>query len=171
MLQHINVVSVRTRFVALLFLGIFLCMVMPVHAWSDIGVEYYDDVDELTGYWDEADNEALEGGVVWLYSLNIWFQITDVDLAADVYMIRIDYDGGDAGSPENMHLYYRWGSSSSYTYATTFGGSNPDDFQVTITDASSTTLEITIIDETPILDIQRDLWFFGREPELWMYWY
>ncbi|TFH11656.1 MAG: hypothetical protein E4H14_00425 [Candidatus Thorarchaeota archaeon] len=146
-------------------------MITPVQAWSDVGVEYYDSITETIGTWDESDNEALETVTPWFCKITIEFSISSVDQTADVYKIRIDYDGGDCGSPENILLYYRWGTSGGFTHVDTFGGSSPDDFQVTITDASSTTLEIKLVDEVQFPDLQRDLWNFGREPELWMYWY
>lgn len=160
----------RLLFPSFFALLIVAFVVQPVAAWTDVGVEYYDDYENTIGYWDEDDNEALEGNPVWSYGLDIWFQINGIDQSADVYKIRIDYDGGDAQNPELMRLWYRWGSSASYTYADDIGPSS-EDFQVTITDASSTTLEIRITDSSRFFDAQRDLWFFGGEPELWMYWY
>ena len=145
-------------------------MLQPVAAWSEVGVEWYDDVDEIMGDWYEDDNEALEGGVFGGYGLEIIFRIDNVDLTADVYKIRIDYDGYDQWPPETILLYYRWGSSGGYEYSCSFG-STVTDFKITIDDATSTHLYIKIIDYSRWLDFLRDKWYFGREPELWMYWY
>ncbi len=141
---------------------------LPVLAWSDIGVEYYDGVKEIYGEWSENDNTALEEYVgLWAYYLDIEFNITNVDQNADVYKIRVDYGGSDGD--EAIQLWYRWGSSGSWIYCTTL--SSIQDLYYTITDASSTLLQIKIMDNTRIFDFNRDQWDFGGEPELWMYWY
>lgn len=142
---------------------------LPVLAWSDIGVEYYDGVNEIYGEWSENDNTALEEYVgLWAYYLDIEFNITNVDQNADVYKIRVDFDGADAG--EAIQLWYRWGLSGSWVYCDTIGP-DPEDSYFTITDASNALLQIKIIDNTRVFDFGRDQWEFGGEPELWMYWY
>ncbi len=156
----------------ILLLTLFLLsMVIPVQAWSDIGVEYYDDIHAITGEWSENDNTALEEYVfIMSYQLEIVFEINSIDLTADVYKVHIDFDGGDGDPVEKLKLYYGWGDPDASEYIGEFGPS-AQDFYCTITDASDTTLYIRIVDNCHSLDSYRDQWDFGREPELWLYWY
>ncbi|TFH11662.1 MAG: hypothetical protein E4H14_00455 [Candidatus Thorarchaeota archaeon] len=160
----------RNIIISLVVSIFILSLVTPVQAWSDVGVEYYDSITETIGTWDESDNEALESSTVGFHMLGIKFIINSVDQTADVYKIRIDYDGADSGSPETLQIYYRWGTTGSFLLAATFGGTSEDDFQVTINDPTSTTLQLSLVDTVQLFEFQRDRWYFGREPELWMYW-
>ncbi len=161
--------KIRVAILSLILISMIMTLGLPVHAWSDIGVEYYDGVTEIYGEWSEADNTALEEHIgLWAYYLEIIFYIDNVDQNADVYKIRVDFDEADEG--EAIQLWYRWGASGSYVYCDTIGP-DPEDSYFTITDASNTRLYIKIKDNTRSLDFDRDQWSFGGEPELWMYWY
>ncbi|MBE0526033.1 hypothetical protein E4H12_15340 [Candidatus Thorarchaeota archaeon] len=158
----------RRKLLALFAALFILGMVIPVNAWSDVGMEYCDGAPTAAyGEWSWNDNTALEEYVgLWAYYLDLTFSYSGVDQDADVYKIRVNYDAGDG---ELIQLFYRWGTSS-WTYCRLFG-SSAEDFYYTITDASSTTLEVRFIDNTRSFDFHRDQWEFGGGPELWMYWY
>jgi hypothetical protein len=155
---------------SLLSFIVILSLITPVHAWSDVGVQYYDSpVDEIYGEWSEYDNTALEEYVgLWAYYLELVFDIDDVDQTADVYKIRVDFEDADAG--EALQIWYRWGDSGNWVFAD-YVGPNEEDVYLTITDASDDLLQVKIQDNTRVFDGGRDQWEFGREPELWMYWY
>lgn len=148
---------------------LLLLVAMPVSAWSDIGVDYYNGFEIHYGDWDDTNNEAEEEyfGFFSFY-MCVTFNYTNVDQDADVYKIRLDFNGG-TGS-ERINLWYRWGDSGSFTLARIFGP-NAEDFYVTISDASNALLQIRFWDYCHALDSEADTWYFGGEPELWLYWY
>ncbi len=137
----------------------------------DVGVEYWDYIYQNHGSWVTSTNVATEGGSWFFYHLDIVFRINSIDQTADVYKIRIDYDSCAEILPENLWLYYRWGTSGTWQDGGSIGCVPPRDYKVTIPDATSTTLEIKIYAVAAIFDPVRDQYTFGREPELWMYWY
>lgn len=157
-------------------LGIVLISVMlfgvtqPVAAWSDIGVEYYDDVDSVIGTWYPTENDAVEGGSLGSYDLEVIFEIWYVDQTADVYKIRVDYDNWSPHPPEILIVKYRWDDEDPWQFVTSCAGS-AQDVKITIDDAESSVLQIQFVDYSNFLDFYRQTWNFGREPELWMYWY
>ncbi|MGM0687224.1 MAG: hypothetical protein ACQET3_09670 [Promethearchaeati archaeon] len=153
---------------ALLVMTVSLLLIVSVRAWSDIGVERYDDFDDNPGTWDEDKNKAIEGGTQGMYDMVIIFIIENVDQSAHTYKIRIDYDSYTALGPETLQVYYGWGSSGEWIWIC-----NCDwwlgDMKITVADATSSVLQVKFID-TSSLDFKCDGWIFGREPELWMYW-
>ena len=163
----------KTRTCRILFLSfatlfIVAFIIHPVNAWSEVGVERVDDIDDGPGTQYPTENEALEGGSWGFYDFEVVFTILSVDQTADVYKIWIDSDGSDQYPPETLLVYYKWGLGS-WTYLTAFAYAVEDKY--TITDATSTTLYIKIVDYSNLFDFLRDKWSFGDEPVLWMYWY
>jgi hypothetical protein len=142
-------------------------MIQPVVAWSDVGVEYFDDYYDDPGTWYPSENQALEGGSLGAYDFQATFIYYGVDTTADTYKVRVNFTGSDQSPPESINVYYKWGSGS-WTFLTTI--SSQGDSQYTIADATSTTLYVRLEDYSNFFDFLRDRWSFGGEPELWMYW-
>lgn len=157
--------SILAGFVAIALLTLLL--VQPVQGW-DYGVEYVDDVEEIIGDWYDNENEALEGSIFFGWDIHIEFEIWYVVQNADVYKLRIDYDDWDEMYPEALRVDYRWGDTGGWTFVT-YCSNAAKDYQYTIADATSSTLHVRFTAEFDFGDFQRDLWTFGREPELWIY--
>jgi len=147
-----------------------LSCIQPASAWSDVGVEYCDNIDDDPGTWYPTENQALEGGSFGSYDFQVIFRYDSIDQTADVYKLWIDFDGSDQNPPETLFVHYKWGTGSSWTYLVTFGDGSKE-AQYTLTDATSSTLYVRFMDYSNFWDFLRDRWSFGGEPILWMYWY
>lgn len=155
------------------FLIVVSFLVVPIHAWSDMGYYYYSGISQMEGSWNTSTERATEELNGLAYLCQIIFQYTSVDLTADVYKIQIDYDGVDSGYPwnyESLYLQYRWGTSGIWIWISTLDINTYDGF-ITIADATSTTCQVRLIDTSRTIDGLQHTWFFGNEPILWVYWY
>ncbi len=161
--------------VALLFIVPISMYALPVMAnITDPGPSYYvpSSIQEIDGVWDSTSHDAIETQSGFSYRCEIIFYYTMVDTSADVYKIDIDYDGEEPGwfwQIESLEMLYRWGSGGSWTHLAYFDVSTYDG-KMTITDATSSTLQIRIIGCIEFNDNIQHTWYFGAEPQLWLYW-
>jgi len=149
---------------SLLFLAMFLLTPMRVQAYSRT-TDTYDDKDENKGDWNPVDHEAMEfqdGGV---YQVEVVFIFTSVDTSKDAYKLDINYGGHEPGYwpwTESLMVYYRWGSSGSWTWHLTLD-INPYDDEKTITDPTSSRLEVLFYDYANASDSCQTTWYFGHD--------
>jgi hypothetical protein len=150
-----------------------MIVVAPASAWSDLGCEYVDYIYQNEGTWNTSTKVATEayqdGGYKCLITMDIYY----VDQSADVYKIYLDYDGTNHGFPwdfESLYLQYRWGTSGTWIPIGTLDMYEFHDY-ITINDATSTILQLRLIDSKRNLDMLQHIWYFGNEPVLWLYWY
>jgi hypothetical protein len=155
----------RSIIIILLVVTMISTLGFPVSAWSDIGEEYVDYRDIQDGTWDTNTWTATEddpSSCSFLGYLEIWY----VDTDADVYKVRVEYNTWWA---ETLTISYRWGSGS-FTDICDCGWF-PGYAEYTITDATSSILELRLQDANPSNDILQDSWDFECEMYLIMYWY
>ncbi|MFQ5883824.1 MAG: hypothetical protein ACE5IO_01840 [Thermoplasmata archaeon] len=149
-----------------LILPVFADMLRPPPEYMVI---YYDSYDCVVGTWYPNENHAVEDRWEYGWAFGCRFTYKNIPQDGDVYKIRIDYDGWSELWPEVLDIEYRW-ASGSWTDLTSCSN-RAFDIKFTITDASSSTLYVSLTDSVAHPFEPRDVWEFGREPELWIYWY
>jgi hypothetical protein len=138
----------------------------PVEALEKYVIYSYNSVTNHAGAWDIYNNEAIENGTWWSKDLLIEFKYYSIRQDGYKYKIRVDYDGHSELFPEFMSITYKWGSGNEVwiaecSYFTW-------DSKIQIANASSSTLHIYFSD-TSSLDSIADIWYFGFEPKLYVY--
>lgn len=152
------------------FLFLLASFTIPVAAWSDSESYEHSNSDIVYGFWTSGDKAIEEYDDV--YKMEIIFKYTGVDVTADVYKIRIDFDGVTPGWPwaESCSASYRWGTSGDWNHIAYFD-IVPSDCYWNIDDATSSTLQLKLMDENRWPYDLGHTWDFGFVPILWAYWY